>query len=58
MKVNKLEPLNLTVNCDMLFSDILDMVSEKNSVVSKRPFVNVNGGIFYNPSDKERAGAK
>ena len=32
----------------------MEKIAEHNSVVSKKPFVNINGAIFYNPSDKAR----
>lgn len=50
--------MNLTVDPDIIFADLMDKINEKNPVVSKRPFVNVNGQIYYNPSDKARAPAK
>ena len=58
MRVNKLETMNLEVESEIIFADLLDKVHEKNPVVSKRPFVNIDGNIFYNPSDKARAATK
>ena len=39
---------------DQLFSDFLEQVGEKMPMISKRPFVNINGKTFYNPSDSAR----
>lgn len=37
-----------------LFGDFLQRVSEKMPAVSKAPYVNINGKLFYNPFDSTR----